>query len=752
MTRARLLFHIFKADRFFMRSTINKLKKDVQFKESNHHPFVKGIYYAALTLCLVALFLGGFYFRTGLSPWLQVAVYLTAGLLAFWIFRWLGAWIASYFKKIPLVYFSIAIAFCITYYIAGEMRFSWPGVVENKSIFLGITSLSLFFGGLLSAFDKRPGRGFYIFLSLLGITLGYFSLAPILTAGEDPYQVNYEEFIPDNLPEFNLPDPNQEGTNTFQYFTYGSGSDERRPEFNSGIKYETASVDASLILPEWTGKRKKWRERYWGFGIDNAPLNGRVWLPNEGKNLPLILIVHGNHGMEHHSDPGYHYLGELLASRGFITVSVDENFINGTWSGDFRGREMPARAWFLLKHLEQWKKWSEDPNSELYQKADLNKVILMGHSRGGEAVSIAAAYNKLSHFPDNANVKFDFNFGIKGLVAIAPTDIRYFRRIELKDVSYLSIQGTYDADEASFYGLRQYQRVSFSDSTEHMKAGILIHKANHGQFNSIWGRRDFGEPYGWFLNTGALISGEEQRQAAKVFISAFAERIFKQKNYDPIFEQPYLVKDWLPKTAFLGNYQNANSNYLVDFEDGIDLISKSNATITAKDFEIWREEKLAMRGGDNQGTNAVILGWNTDSLPANPVYEIALNDSIKLKNNTDLIFSIGRGKDSKIKTEGNESIEVLVELITSEGTIEMKMADSKELAPLLDVKYMKLKQMNGSFGTTWELNMETVALPIDFVSDELFLKKLRFKFDNSSKGLIALDNIGLRNSIRSSTK
>ena len=286
--------------------------------------------------------------------------------------------------------------------------------------------------------------------------------------------------------------------------------------------------------------------------------------------------------MEHHSDPGYQYLGELLASRGFITVSVDENFINGTWSGDFRGREMPARAWFLLKHLEQWKKWSKDPNSDLFQKADLNNVLLIGHSRGGEAVSIAAAYNSLSHFPDDANVKFDFNFGIKGLVAIAPTDIRYFRRINLKDVSYLSIQGTYDADEASFFGLRQYQRVSFSEGSDHIKSGILIHKANHGQFNSIWGRRDFGQPYGWFLNTGALLSGEDQRQAAKVFISAFAERLFNQKPYDALFEQPYLAKNWLPKTVFLGNYQNSSSNFFLNFESGLDLIDKPKASIEAK--------------------------------------------------------------------------------------------------------------------------------------------------------------------------
>ena len=34
--------------------------------------------------------------------------------------------------------------------------------------------------------------------------------------------------------------------------------------------------------------------------------------------------------MEQYSDPGYGYLGELMASRGFIFASVDENFLNNS--------------------------------------------------------------------------------------------------------------------------------------------------------------------------------------------------------------------------------------------------------------------------------------------------------------------------------------------------------------------------------------------------------------------------------------
>ena len=56
-------------------------------------------------------------------------------------------------------------------------------------------------------------------------------------------------------------------------------------------------------------------------------------MPRGDGPFPLALIVHGNHSMEDYSDPGYAYLGELLASRGIIMASVDENFINGIIPG-----------------------------------------------------------------------------------------------------------------------------------------------------------------------------------------------------------------------------------------------------------------------------------------------------------------------------------------------------------------------------------------------------------------------------------
>ena len=241
---------------------------------------------------------------------------------------------------------------------------------------------------------------------------------------------------------------------------YGSGTDKRRAEFRDSVTIKTKTVDASPFVSMEPAVAKS-REKDWGFGVSKFPINGRVWYPAGDGPFPLVLIVHGNHDPLDYSDPGYGYLGELLASRGFILVSVDENFINGGLRGESDGR-----AWMLLKHLEVWKRWNDSTGGPFYHKVDMNNIGIMGHSRGGEAVGIAAAFNRLSHYPDDANVKFNFNFNIKAVFAIAPVDGQYkpagvFTPIE--NVNYMVIHGSHDGDVSSFNGLRAYQRIRFTD-------------------------------------------------------------------------------------------------------------------------------------------------------------------------------------------------------------------------------------------------------------------------------------------------
>ena len=166
-----------------------------------------------------------------------------------------------------------------------------------------------------------------------------------------------------------MPDPSQPGSHTVRTLFYGSGQDRHRAEYGADADLVTGPVDGSALVERWTGLRTG----YWGFGPEALPLNGRVWYPEGDGPFPLVLIVHGNHVMEDFSDPGYAYLGELLASRGYILVSVDENFLNLSPFADALmisslKEENDLRGWLLLEHLRVWRDWNATPDNPFYQK------------------------------------------------------------------------------------------------------------------------------------------------------------------------------------------------------------------------------------------------------------------------------------------------------------------------------------------------------------------------------------------------
>ncbi|MDQ6830373.1 MAG: hypothetical protein M3081_16060, partial [Gemmatimonadota bacterium] len=277
------------------------------------------------------------------------------------------------------------------------------------------------------------------------------------------------------------PNPSDSGTFRVKTITYGSGTDKQRHAFRDSVGIKTKTVDGSAFATPNPRSAKK-REEFWGFDFKKMPINGRVWFPDGDGPFPLVLIVHGNHNMEEFSDPGYAYLGQLLASRGFILASVDENFLNG----DMRA-ENDARGWMMLKHLETWKRFNDSTGTPFFHKVDMSNIALMGHSRGGEAVAVAGAFNRLSHYPDDATIKFNFNFGIKSLVAIAPVDGQYRPAdvpTPLDNVNYLVIHGSHDGDVSTFNGNRQWERIRFTDGKPWFKSAIYVYRANHGQWNT----------------------------------------------------------------------------------------------------------------------------------------------------------------------------------------------------------------------------------------------------------------------------
>ncbi len=732
-----------------------------------------GMTSAFLILSILVFGIFGYYYETGLPKGIMLLLGMILGAFAFLILNILFQFLGKKINKIPLALNAAILSVFSTFYLAKMLGFRLPDQIYYPGV-IGLVLLTMLFSFSIKKIKKGSSA-----LAWLGMVMPVLLLLAgifwLKNEGHDPYTKNlpapFLENTNHSLAAQGIKNPAQLGKYKVEKFTYGNGTDQNRKEYAKDVKFKTATVDATHLLPEWKDKKKKWRESYWGFGVKNFPLNGRVFFPEGEGPFPITLIVHGNHSMIDYSDDGYGYMAELLASQGIIAVSVDENFINAHWSGDFRGKEMPARAWILLKHLEQWRNWNTDPNHELFQKIDMNHIMLVGHSRGGEAVSIAAAFNRLSHFPDNGKEQFDFNFGIKGVVSIAPTDYRYHRKIKLENVNYLSLQGAYDSDEVSFWGMRPYRRLAFTDEEDWFKAGVYIHRANHGQFNSSWGRTDFGPPSSWLLNTQPLISGEDQREAAKVFISAFASSVLKNnQQYLSIFNNINTAKDWLPENFYLTHFQDTDDLILQNFEEDIDLENgKNGITISSQNLKIYREENLATRDGGSQENNAVVLGWdygdqiNPDSVAS---YTLRFPDSslLNIDSTNQLLISVAAGnfkelfKNPKEKEKEKEKekkkepqLDFHIQLIDSSGhQTQLQISEIKRIAPRLQVRFTKVKSLDADWiGKDWEVHLESFALPLlDFsTSDGNFdykkIKKIQLVFDICKYGVLVVDDLGV---------
>jgi dienelactone hydrolase len=580
------------------------------------------------------------------------------------------------------------------------------------------------------------------------------------------------------IPPITAADPAQPGPYTVLTLTYGSGQDRHRPEFGAAAVLTTPTVDGSPFIDNWQGISGDLRSRYWGFGVTDLPLNGRVWYPDGAGPFPLVLIVHGNHFMMNDSDPGYDYLGQLLASRGIILVSVDQNFLNGSYTDiqmfgiEGLKEENDGRGWLLLEHLAQWQEWQQTTGNPFYGKVDMDRLALIGHSRGGEAAAIAAAFNRLPVYPDDAHVSLDYNFNIRGVVAIAPSDGQYEpagRSTPLTDVNYLVIQGAYDGDVIPFQGLRQYHRVQFSGEGEWFKTAVYVDQANHGQFNSRWGRSDLGGfPARGLLNLTPIMTEAGQQQIAKVYISAFLEAtLHENPAYLPLFRDARTGRAWLPETVYLSRYHDSRTVIVADYEEDVDLTTASvdGATFRGSHQTLWNERLVPLKRG-NQQTSAVYLGWDTPAMGQPAAYRLDLGESgIRPSATGSLIFSLADGNMNPNPNRlgkpverpvddgenGRQHLDLTIELVDAAGNVaRLPLSHFSLLQPQIEFYTRKARLLESRDAQPGEIIFQSYDFPlVDFQAtnpqfDPGQLVEIGFVFDRNERGVVVLDEIGFR--------
>ncbi len=354
------------------------------------------------------------------------------------------------------------------------------------------------------------------------------------------------------------------------------------------------------------------KEAYQGYPLTSVPMSGIVWYPKEADGCPTLFLAHGNHTWLEDSYLGYAYLGEYLASCGYVVVSVDENACNAL------AGENDGRAVLLLENMKQMESFNSQEGSPLYKKMDFSSLALAGHSRGGETAALAYLFNSLSYYPDNGAYRFGYHFSIQSLIAIAPTCGQYHpsgRSVELSDVNYFVLQGANDQDVRTFQGMEQYEDVHFTGKEKRMKAALYVAGLNHGQFNSRWGKYDLAEPMSRMLNVRNFLPQEEQQQIAKVFVRAFLDETMgtREAAFSDLLTDCGKYGTCLPRTLYVQSYARSGQETICDFEEDtrLETATMEGAYVEASHVKVWKEEKLTFSNGKPRGNYVAVLKWGS---------------------------------------------------------------------------------------------------------------------------------------------
>ncbi|MFD5637189.1 hypothetical protein ACFWJM_24040 [Streptomyces sp. NPDC127077] len=260
--------------------------------------------------------------------------------------------------------------------------------------------------------------------------------------------------------------------------------------------YRTATGDYELPSVRLPGLPERVEMR----AVVVAPVNARG-------HRPLALFLHGRHATcytGHGNDtggewpcpagsrpiPSYRgYLADqkLLASQGYVTVSIAANGINGQdYAAEDGGAQ--ARSSLVRQHLARWASWSAGPATappivRRSAPADLSRVLLVGHSRGGEGVNRAAMDSLYPAPADQDGYRGPVRWHIRGTVLIGPT---IFGQNPAPDVPSATILPGCDGDVSDLQG------QMYVDATRGVSRGAALHSAvymvgaDHNFFNSEW--------------------------------------------------------------------------------------------------------------------------------------------------------------------------------------------------------------------------------------------------------------------------
>jgi hypothetical protein len=497
--------------------------------------------------------------------------------------------------------------------------------------------------------------------------------------------------------------------------------------------YVTGRIDVSIFANLGSAP--------WPFSNTNVPLNGHICVPRGRGPFPLAVFAHGNHGPLQNSTPGYLYLCELLASRGIIAATIDVNFLNG-----FNFGENDGRAIVHLEHLKQFRTWNGDPAHPLHGKVDLNRILIIGHSRGGEGVGHASFFNRLAAIqPDlfSPVVPLDgsaglgpYRFNLTAVAAIAPTDRQYepLSGPTIVPDTYFLVHGSRDGDVSTFEGYNTYNRAHAVDlanptvSDGKLKTLLWVYGANHNQFNSVWPSE---------TPPATTMARPNQEQIAKIHLGALAEALLLDRfEYREVLRDHAMAVAWVPAGAdFVSQYQDFERCFIAHNQEGLGApqVSLPVQGVVAVDTMLAaRQLKDLVNAGASQTTITLRLEWN------NPRARFLLRVSpatLPAERYKALVLRVGQSTEAKNLPDRDQDF-----------TIEVSSGSRTFAIPASELHRLLYPDTVAGPG---KIVMQTLRLPfrrlIEHGLDLTDLRCVSLVFDRRHRGVLYLGDVQISN-------
>ena len=272
---------------------------------------------------------------------------------------------------------------------------------------------------------------------------------------------------------------------------------------------------------------------------------GQAVVPKGVDDAPLVLFLHGRHEACYGngdngtwpcagaSKPvpsfrGYTYLQRRLATQGYATVSISANAINQQDYRDADGGAM-ARSKLVRHHLKLLARKAAQTGGRWSGRLDMDRVVLVGHSRGGDGVNQAVV--------DSGRAA---PYSIVGQLLLAPTDFAQHTAGYTPTVVALPYC---DGDVYDLQGQRFVDAsAGLARGDKAIRSSVLVRGANHNYFNTEWTPRISQAPSfdDWYDPSDAVcgqkvsetrLGAHQQRKVGRVLATA-AVRMFVYRDPD----------------------------------------------------------------------------------------------------------------------------------------------------------------------------------------------------------------------------